>query len=220
MFTLILWRRLNWLALIVPLVTAPGCHQGHQSTHASTNVEQFAIRLDSAPSWLSSTPDANGSTRMAGLDKLGRDFQKLPLEEARELVAIYHAKSFSETYYEDSAHSESKIYVLLRFYFNVPEEELLENAEFFGSWHGVPHKGNTVNLLWPLSTTNGTLQLTGTFGGYYGPPYNALGEFDFFNARYGRRVAQVARNLRPARGSALTAVMTNDCPLPAWIREN
>ncbi len=186
MFMAVSLRRLNWLTVIVPIVAALGCQRGHQSAKTLSNVERFAIQMDSTPSWHSPSMHA-GVPQWPELDKLGREFQKLSLEEARELVAIYHAKSFSETSYEDSALSESKVYVLLRFYFNVPEEELMEKTKSFGSWHGVPRKGNTLNPLWPLSTTNGTLHVAGTFGGYYGPPYDALGEFDFFNVRYGPR---------------------------------
>ena len=50
----------------------------------------------------------------------------------------------------------------------------------------MPENRTQVNVLWPLQS-NGILRVTGQFGGFYGPPYDALGEFDYFNQVYGRR---------------------------------
>jgi hypothetical protein len=80
------------------------------------------------------------------------------------------------------------LFLLNRYIFNVPDVSPRSEARFFGGWEGVPVTEETVNLLWPLSTAkSGGLEFTGAFGGYYGPAFQAVAEFDYFDHRFGRR---------------------------------
>ncbi len=80
----------------------------------------------------------------------------------------------------------SKIYVLNRFYFDVPDSETASKVKYFGGW-GIPPQGKElVNILWPLAVNaSGKIYLKGAFGGYTGDSYDALGEFDYFLSGYG-----------------------------------
>ena len=81
----------------------------------------------------------------------------------------------------------SRLYVLNRYLFNVPEKARFEKGTF-GGWMGVPADSEWINLLWPFTIDEaGTLTLTGQFHGYMGDDYLALQEFDDFNKKYGGR---------------------------------
>lgn len=81
----------------------------------------------------------------------------------------------------------SRLYVLNRFLFDVPEFISNDEYEVFGYWNS-PTRGDIVNVLWPLSVdSDGSLALTGRHGAFFGPGYDALGEFDYFHKRFGRR---------------------------------
>ena len=81
----------------------------------------------------------------------------------------------------------SKLFVLNRYVFNVPEFTPL-NQQRFGSFLGVPVLEGRVNELWPWQIDPaGELQLTGFFRGYAGESFVALEEAEAFQRLYGRR---------------------------------
>lgn len=81
----------------------------------------------------------------------------------------------------------SRLYVLNRYVFDVPEKASFERSTF-GGWMGVPHDSQWINLLWPFTVDEkGKLTLIGQFSGYLGEEYQALKEFDYFNEKYGVR---------------------------------
>jgi hypothetical protein len=83
----------------------------------------------------------------------------------------------------------SRVFLLNRFIFDVPQFASLEEPSF-GSWRN-PVKGNEVEIRWPFSKgTNGELRLSGRFEGYTGESPGVLDEFDYFAKRYGRRKQQ------------------------------
>jgi hypothetical protein len=81
----------------------------------------------------------------------------------------------------------SRLYVLNRFIFQVPE--WIESGKpRFAAFRGIPQKGNLINELWPFSfSASGELSITGIYGGYSGESFQALKEFISFNNLYGRR---------------------------------
>lgn len=81
----------------------------------------------------------------------------------------------------------SKIFVLLRLLFDVPEDYPRDAARFFGSWRGsLAHEDRsaTVDLLWPLGYQDHQLVLKGTYFTYFGFPYDGLSEYDYFAVRF------------------------------------
>ena len=93
----------------------------------------------------------------------------------------------------------SKLYILLRLLYDVPEDYPQDQAKFFGGWMsllvredgsltmGVPthaYGSETVDLLWPLGYQNGQLILKSNFFAYSGFPYDGIGEYDYFTSRF------------------------------------
>ncbi len=83
--------------------------------------------------------------------------------------------------------SLGQLYILNRYVFAVPEERPWD-AMHFGGWVTPLSPAGNSSELWPFELRDGRLQLTGGFIAYGGRPYAPLGEFDYFNTTYGRRV--------------------------------
>lgn len=82
----------------------------------------------------------------------------------------------------------SHLYVLNKYLFQVPETVPAGSVPLFGRWLGLPADLQKTNLLWPLShQADGTLVLTGRFGGYVGADYKAMQAFDYYREKFGRR---------------------------------
>lgn len=81
----------------------------------------------------------------------------------------------------------SKIYIALRALYQVPDMLPLNNAQSFGGWLRPDNEPpGTYSHLWPLSRINGQLKVTGTYKGFSGFNYDALGEFNDFRSHYPR----------------------------------
>lgn len=88
----------------------------------------------------------------------------------------------------------SKVYLLLRSIFQLPNNAPRSNVKVFGGWIN-PEVLKTdlpnFNLSWPIvpniGSTGITLQVVGQFAGYLGKPYDAIGELLFFEENYPRR---------------------------------
>jgi hypothetical protein len=133
-------------------------------------------------------------TRLGEVDTLVRkDFLERTDAIAQEETAILRKaveKFVSELRSEHnySVGQMSKLFVLNRYIFNVPERSDRGKARFFGGWSGVPMSDRDVDLLWPLKiSTTGELSLVGSFHGYFGESFQAVQEFDYFDRRFGRR---------------------------------
>jgi hypothetical protein len=114
-------------------------------------------------------------------------------------IAVYHTPTiraaiqhFLSEYKEgtwDRLYADAKVFALLRVIFKVPPG-FGDAGNHHGSW-GSPDKAGQVNLLWPYDIDgNGKLVLVGTGGRYFGPPYDALAEFDDFASFFPRRTVQ------------------------------
>jgi hypothetical protein len=115
--------------------------------------------------------------------------------------------------------SEPKLFVLNRYLFDLPRTARRESPAcqaFGGWWLGQPVTGDPaspsgsdeMDMLWPWSRSDvGTLELTGWFGGFMGPPYRALEAFDYYNRRFGRRKIE----------SECQLVGTEISPITIWV---
>jgi len=148
----------------------------------------FIVRLDSARPWTTPVWSPERVAADLALEALGREFQAFPYSDARLVVERFSALAMRKSGTAE-LDAQSKLYVLLRFYFDVPEKERRGEAEYFGNWLGGPYDDAHVYLIWPVSVTDGNVRITGAYKGYLGETYDALGEFDFFASRYNRRAA-------------------------------
>jgi len=86
---------------------------------------------------------------------------------------------------------DSKVYLLFRVMFALPEHAPARELFGFGWWVQMEfpdetpnNKDGTVNLAWPISWNNGKPLLVSGFQGYQGPPYDAVAEFDYLLKHY------------------------------------
>lgn len=142
-------------------------------------VEAVATILESSPAW--SQADADRTKILACLQRLS-DYESPFLRAGMKKVV---AGRISKKEYDGA--TMSKLFVLNRFLFAVPEKEKFAGP-FFGGFQGVPYDQHEMNVMWPLShAKDGQVQLTGRFSGYSGHNHLAVQEFDFFLKKYGRR---------------------------------
>lgn len=104
-----------------------------------------------------------------------------------ELDDILAAERAVEARDEYDVGSMSRLYVLNRLLFAVPEV-VPSDAPGFAAFVGVPSDGETIGELWPWSLDDsGSLRLTGYFAGYVGEAYQASAEAESFRDRFGPR---------------------------------
>lgn len=152
------------------------------SVNASSG-ESLAKVLHDLPSWVSMQELGKEQRESASREYFR--ISKRPLSEIRQGVAAY-VREFGS-----NIEALSKVFLLNRFVFKVPSSVGRMKNVYFGSWRGVPFTKDTVDPLWPLSLdSGGNLRIVGVFGGYYGPKYMALDEFEYFAATYGPRVSR------------------------------
>jgi hypothetical protein len=155
----------------------------------ASETSDFIARVEASPGWARLNEDEL-KKHAAEIDKLGRDFQSFSVEEVRDIVTeLQKRASLKKEQPGEPIDSMSRVYVLLRFYYDVPEYEDKKKVKFFGGWVGIKEREERFNILFPLSKDDdGSLHTTGAFQGYMGPGYNAVSESDFFNRRYGPRI--------------------------------
>lgn len=85
----------------------------------------------------------------------------------------------------------SKIYLLLRVMYQLPQALNSNNAKTFGGWiHPSIGTGSTYNMSWPVSATQlpaGIVVNVDKYRGFIGRGYNAAAELDYFNENFQRR---------------------------------
>lgn len=171
--------------LVALLFVSVGLHRGY--AQEADQLASLWKELETAPAWAAMSRTEVGS-KGAKLIEVIRKFSKVKESDVREFVERFVSVHSDSKVAGARVDAWSKIYVLNRFYFAVPPEEKESEIKIFGGWSGMPRKGDLVSILWPLEMEpGGDLRLTGWMGGYFGPNYRALEEFDFFSKKYGRR---------------------------------
>lgn len=91
---------------------------------------------------------------------------------------------------QDDLAELSKAYLLLRVLYDLPTALERAEAKTFGGWvhPSVLDTGKPFDLLWPLAADGeGGLRVADPFGGYFGAPYDAVGENAYFESKFARR---------------------------------
>ncbi len=98
-----------------------------------------------------------------------------------------------------------------RYVFAVPSENVRPGSRF-GSFLAPPM--GAAPGTWPLLITDdGNISVAPGFGGYSGPPYKYLEEFDYFATTYGRRSFHQAKTKTGTKGSSKSHSQTvPPCP--------
>jgi hypothetical protein len=111
-----------------------------------------------------------------------RRLARAGLGDLREAVAQYDEFAADR----EGLAAMSRLFVLNRYVFRLPDRLPLGELPFFGGWDGVLADEETLAPLWPWTLRDGQKRLTGTFRGYAGDRYLALAEFDYFTERFER----------------------------------
>jgi hypothetical protein len=150
-------------------------------THAAerAGLNELVAMIENVPPWTVAKPkEKEILSSLATLDAF-------PTATLRDAVAEYVKRREAAGHYLLA--EMSKVYLVNRFIFKVPEREG-QDVRFFGGWDGVPFTNGVANYMWPLAFgADGSIIMKGRYRGYAGPPYRGLEEFDFFSKRYGRR---------------------------------
>jgi hypothetical protein len=166
-------------------------NQGRQSSNTSAGVNQnnepsvntVAREIESCFPWseLRESDDGARQQIMTCIEQIANyDLAMIRLAMEKYVALKRSQKAFNVA-------AMSRLYVLNRYLFNVPDKARFEKGTL-GGWMGVPADSEWINPLWPFTVDEaGTLTLTGQFRGYLGDDYLALQEFDDFNRRYGVR---------------------------------
>lgn len=186
-----------WRVLI--LMTIGCCNRSSTQTSAPTTqaspvtktlkatMEEARILLWSAPAWTALEMKSPECDLL--LDATKR-LSQMPTTELREFVIVF-AKECEDSENRDHwLEQVSKVYILNRVAFEVPSQysTRANSNVLFGGWAGPPIENGIANIRWPLEyLPDGSIKIIGEFGGYMGPTYRALEEFDYFRSRFPRR---------------------------------
>ena len=152
-----------------------------------SSMTRFLYMMGKIPAWTTVDSDTVETYPLDDMEQIACLLLKQSERDRRCMIAVYNA--YARIRADHISHS-SKLYLLLRLLFDVPEEYPADAARFFGGWVGLEDprrtlpESETVNLLWPLGYQDQQLVLKGTFWLYFGLPYNGLGEYDYFVSRF------------------------------------
>jgi hypothetical protein len=146
-------------------------------------IQEALTAISDCPAWSELQPgDAVTQRRIMACLTALRGYDLAVLGAA---IGTYVTKLKREERYTVAA--MSRLYVLNRYLFDVPERVPVGTRGFAG-FKGVPSDAGGIDELWPFSRTpHGGLVLTGQFKGYNGEDYLAVEEFDYFRHQYGLR---------------------------------
>jgi hypothetical protein len=90
----------------------------------------------------------------------------------------------------DYVENMSKVYLLLRVLYQLPQEMNSSNVKTFGGWIHPSVGKSYYNLAWPVlvnQTNNGITINVDKYQGFLGRGYDAAAELDYFNANFPKR---------------------------------
>lgn len=150
-----------------------------------SDIKEIVRLLEVSPAWDTLKDNSslleNQNMILENLFKIS----KYDLTTIRGAISFFVEKKKSTNEYNVS--NMSRLFLLNRYIFNIPES-IPFDAPAFGGWVGVPIKNKIINRLWPLTVNkDGVIMIDGEFGGYFGPDYRAVEEFDYFQEKFATR---------------------------------
>ena len=102
---------------------------------------------------------------------------------------VNYEKTFAHA--SDYIEQMSKVYLVLRVMYQLPQEINSSNAKVFGGWiHPSVGNNSGFNMSWPVSATQSPSGLQVSIQGYLGymtRAYDAAAELDYFNSNFPKR---------------------------------
>jgi hypothetical protein len=130
------------------------------------------------------------SSKERQLANIARQIYYTPVSGLRTALQNY-SDVFSNT--AGSTDELSKPYLLLRVLYILPTAADRNSVQVFGGWKhpNIASTNTPFNLSWPLTVAGygyyTQVHVTGKYSGYFGVPYDAVGELDYFNSNFERR---------------------------------
>lgn len=155
-------------------------------------VDDFLGRLKAAPPWgrIDSSQESRKKAQSL-MDVLTDIAHVLTITQCRDLMErdtawIEQERTNDATIFRNEL---SKLFILNRVYFKIPEWDTVEAMKYRGGWlPAAPSKDGKYAILYPVEESpNGILKLSHGGYSYYGGDYPPLLEFELFRDRYGAR---------------------------------
>jgi hypothetical protein len=108
----------------------------------SEELTAFLTSAEAISTWASTKVDKDG-VQAAEYSRVGEQFQRLSPEDARKAVSILEERAMKKDSVLEQHRALSRIYVLTRYYINVPEFEVESKVKSFGSFDSIPRKPET-----------------------------------------------------------------------------
>ncbi|GAB1857167.1 hypothetical protein MHTCC0001_20030 [Flavobacteriaceae bacterium MHTCC 0001] len=123
--------------------------------------------------------------------KVARVIQKTDTEIVKRALS-YFMGNFSEFDSEGGVEPESKLFILMRIVFDIPQNVLADNYRSYKGWINWPEVkgGDLLNLGWPVFWQDGKPSLIALYNGSQGLPYAAVEEYNYFLNHYAFRVLE------------------------------
>ncbi len=152
-----------------------------------TQLDPIGQLIDEAiPAWT----DGYGVVESNQLRMVALELASVPAGQLQASIDTY-TQVFAGTNPEIEA--MSKVYLLLRALYNLPQNASRDMVKVFGGWihPSIENPGSGFNLSWPVTATgsgpSAQILVTGQFDGYLGRAYDAPGELLYFNGNFPRR---------------------------------
>jgi hypothetical protein len=172
---------------------------------ADPEVRAALVAIESIPPWVTTR---YGPAEVEKLEAAACTLSALPIERVRD--AVVHLAY--RIHRKGGIVAASQVYLALRAIFEVPESFDRAKVQEFGAWlHPSQGKGREKEpfaLSWPVHASNGRIVEVEKFPGYIGDPYDGVGEFDWFRARF------PLRKLAPPAASAASGEAGPASPPP------
>ena len=137
------------------------------------------------PSWLNGYPP----TAAMQLVNIARQVQNSTNPQSLHNSLVNYESLFAHA--SDYDEQMSKVYLMLRVMYQLPQQIDKSNAKTFGGWiHPSVTTGSIYNMAWPVVATqsqSGWQVSVSEFTGFIGRGYNAAAELDYFNASFPKR---------------------------------
>ena len=137
--------------------------------------------INSSPAWTLTCGDEEGRA----LIQVAKSISEYSKPEIRDGIEEFISVIQNRNDYVDQA---SKVYLVLRAIYDLPESIPIEQVKSYGGWvrHSTTSESTDFDLQYPLryNPENQSLTFIGQFDGYLGAEYDALGEFDYFDSNF------------------------------------
>ena len=150
-------------------------------------IECSINRIHSLPAWNEKRYDAKD---IAELNAIASELRQLQHSHVLKVFQEYlkrHTKVLQDTLPPHEKISildhdaESRLYVVMRAYFNIPDHTCYCYAKSFGGWIRNVSGTHFYDLHWPVQKNKEKVIGVAEYQGYSGASYDAIGEFEYFS---------------------------------------